>query len=156
MHFVGRPVTSVQAVMFGTGGRLAEDKMTIVMSYADGSIGTVHYWANGPKSYPKERVEVFSEGRVLVIDNWRRLRAFSFKGAPAMRIRQNKGHRTEIAEFLRCVEEGGDPLIPFAELELVTTVTFAAMRSAREGHTVRLPSAGNGLAAPSAESQATP
>lgn len=152
MHLVGRPVTSVQAVMFGTGGRLAEDKTTIIMSYADGSIGTVHYWANGPKSYPKERVEVFTEGRVLVIDNWRRLRAFSFKGAPAMRIRQNKGHRTEIAEFLRCMGEGGNPLIPFAELELVTRVTFAAMRSARDGNTIRLSSAGNGLAAPSPES----
>ena len=56
--------------------------MTIIMTYADGSIGTVHYWANGPKDYPKERVEIFSEGRVLAIDNWRRLQAWNWKHVP--------------------------------------------------------------------------
>lgn len=138
LAIVGHPITSVQAVMFGGGGALAEDKMTIVMTYADGSIGTVHYWANGPKSYPKERVEIFSEGRVLVMDNWRRLRAWNWDGVPKMSGRQDKGHKAEVAQFVDRVASGGPPVIPFEELELVTRATFAAMQSAREGVTIRL------------------
>ncbi|MFH1746082.1 MAG: bi-domain-containing oxidoreductase [Planctomycetota bacterium] len=138
MDIVGYPITSVHAVMFGGARQAAEDKMTIVMTFADGSIGTVHYWANGPKSYPKERVEIFSEGRVLVIDNWRRLRAYGWKGAPRMSMRQDKGVRAEVARFLEAAVGGGRAPIPFTELELVTRATFAANQSAREGVTVRL------------------
>ena len=138
MHIVGHPITSVQAVMFGGGGALVEDKMTIIMTYADGSIGTVHYWANGPKAYPKERVEIFSEGRVLQIDNWRRLQAWNWKHVPKMSGRQDKGHKSEVAQFVERVAAGGPPLIPFEQLELVTRATFAATRSAREGVTIRL------------------
>ena len=110
----------------------------MTLSFADGSIGALHYLANGPKDFPKERVEIFSEGRALVIDNWRRLRGFGWPGAPAMRMRQDKGHRVEVAAFLDRVAQGGEPLIPFAELDAVTCATFAAVRAAREHATFRL------------------
>ena len=139
MFLVGHPITAVQAVMFGsqTGG-VCEDKMTISMNYADGSVGTVHYLANGPKAYPKERLEIFSEGRALVVDNWRQLRGYGWPAVPKMRMRQDKGHKTEVAGFIDCVVEGGAPLIPFEQLDLVATTTFAALRSARERITIQL------------------
>lgn len=139
MFLVGHPVTSIQATSFGPqAGPVREDKMTIALSFADGSIGALHYLANGPKDFPKERVEIFSEGRALVIDNWRRLRAFGWPAAPAMRMRQDKGHRVEVATFLDRVAKGGEPLIPFTELDAVTCATFGAVRSAREHATIRL------------------
>ena len=138
LFLVGHPISSTSAVMFGpeTGG-IRDDKMTINMTFADGSIGTVHYLANGPKSYPKERVEIFSEGRVLVIDNWRQLESFGWPGAPKMKIRQEKGHKAEVATFIKRVTEGGAPPIPFADLEMVTEASFAAVRSATEGTTIK-------------------
>src|SRR5262249_24883584 len=49
---VGQPITTVQALMFGPqAGRTREDKMTIGLGFADGSIATIHYWANGPKTF---------------------------------------------------------------------------------------------------------
>ena len=108
--------------------------------FADGSIATIPYWANGPRSYPKERVEIFSGGRVLAIENWRALRAYDWRGAPRMRMRQDKGHRAQVAQFLERVAAGGPPLIPFDELCLVTAASFAAVRSAREGCMVRMDS----------------
>jgi len=137
MYLVGYPITSVQAITVGGDPELAEDKMTIIMTYGDGSIGTVHYWANGPKSYPKERVEIFSEGRVVIIHNFRRLEAYNWKGVPTMRRRQDKGYNSEVESFLERVATGGPPLIPFEELELVTRATFAAVRSAREQVMIR-------------------
>jgi predicted dehydrogenase/threonine dehydrogenase-like Zn-dependent dehydrogenase len=139
MYLVGRPIASVQASMFGGGGvAVREDKMTLSFTFADGSIGTVHYWANGPKSFPKERVEVFSEGRVVMIDNWRRLVAYDWPGAPAMKMRIDKGHREEIARFLKSVAAGGPPLIPFEQLDMVTVASFAAVRAAREGCVIHM------------------
>jgi len=139
MHLVGSPITSVQARMFGpqTGG-IREDKMSILLGFADGSLATIHYWANGPKTFPKEKVEIFSEGRVLVIDNWRTLRTWGWPGSPKLSTRIDKGHRAEVAAFLKSVADGGPPLIPFRELDLVTTASFAAVRAAREECVVHL------------------
>ena len=65
---------------------------------------TVHYLANGSKGFPKERVEVFAGGRVLVNDNFRTLRAFGWPGVRTMRLRrQDKGHAAGMAAFLAAV-----------------------------------------------------
>ena len=139
LFLCGEPITSAQAVRLGARSAASDETTSINLTFADGSIATVLYWTNGPKSYPKERVEIFSEGRVLVIDNWRALRAHNWRGAPRMRMRQNKGHRDEVAAFLARVAAGGAPLIPFAELEMVTAATLAVVQSAAIGDTVPLP-----------------
>jgi predicted dehydrogenase len=139
LFLVGHPIVAVQAVALGqTAVASPDDSMSVDLSFADGSMATINYWTNGPKSYPKERVEIFSEGRVLVIDNWRGLRAYDWRGVPRMRMRQDKGHRAEIAAFIARVAAGGEPLIPFAELEMATAASFAAVRSARESVTIPL------------------
>jgi hypothetical protein len=53
-------------------------------------------------------------------------------------MRQDKGHRAEVAQFLSRLMAGGEPLVPFADIELVTAVSFAAVRSAREGRVFQL------------------
>ena len=139
LALVGAPITRVQAVMFNrAAGATPDDKMSINLAFADGSIGTVHYWANGPKSYPKERVELFSEGRVAVIDNWRKLHGYNWKSLPKLSTRQDKGHKAEVAAFFQRLRDGGPPLIAFSELEQVTQASFAAVRSAEEGITINL------------------
>lgn len=139
MHLVGHPITSVQAVMFGEpAGPSRDDKMSILLTFADGSIGTIHYWSNGGKSYPKERVEVFSEGRVAVIDNFRSLQTYDWPQGAKLRTRLDKGHRSEVALFLERVQKGGPQLIPFDQLEMVTAASFAAVESARDGKRVEM------------------
>lgn len=90
------------------------DTATIVLRFADGSLGTVHYLANGSKAFPKERLEVFAAGRVLQLDNFRRLTGFGwpgFKGEKAWR--QDKGQRACVAAFLDSVERGAAaPIAP--------------------------------------------
>jgi predicted dehydrogenase/threonine dehydrogenase-like Zn-dependent dehydrogenase len=133
LFLVGSPIVAVQSTMFGpAAGGLREDKMSLNLSFADGSIGAIHYWANGSKSYPKERVEIFSEGRVLVMDNWRRLSGFDWPAVKSMKMSQDKGHKSEVALFLERIATGGEPLIPFDQLEMVTLASFAAVKSARE------------------------
>ena len=137
LFLVGSPITAVQAIEMDDGTRRG-DSLSIGLTFADGSIASILYWANGPRSYPKERVEIFSGGRVLAIDNWRVLRAYEWRAAPRMRMRQDKGHRAQIAQFLERITDGGPPLIPFDELCTATAASFAAVRSARERTVVRL------------------
>jgi len=100
--------------MVGEGPAVRDDKTSIILGFADGSIGTVNYFANGPKSYPKEMLEIFSDGRVLKMENFRVTRGYGFKGFRTFKTsRQDKGHKAEISAFIDRVEQGGDPLIPF-------------------------------------------
>ncbi len=45
----------------------------MTFTFPDGSLGVVDYLANGDKSFPKERVEVFCGGGVAVLDDFRKL-----------------------------------------------------------------------------------
>ncbi len=68
------------------------DTASLQLGFSDGSIGTVHYFANGSRSFPKERVEVFAHGRVLQLENFKVLRGFGWKGFTTVRLwRQDKG-----------------------------------------------------------------
>ena len=136
-------VNSVSAMMVGDGCAVRGDKMSIVLGLADGSIGTVNYFSNGSKSYPKEMLEVFSDGRVLRMENFRVTRGYGFRGFKGFKKfnkfktwRQDKGHRAEIAAFVDRVANGGEPLIPFEQIENVTLASFAAVESAKTGKTI--------------------
>lgn len=101
------------------------DTATITLTFADGSVGSIHYFANGSKSFPKERLEVFSGGRILQLDNFRNLRGFGWPGFRKMNLwRQNKGQKACAAAFVHAVEQGGDAPIPFDELLEVGRVTL--------------------------------
>jgi predicted dehydrogenase/threonine dehydrogenase-like Zn-dependent dehydrogenase len=129
----GQPITGLEARMLGQapGVDVRQDKMSILLEFADGSTGAVHYLANGSKRYPKERLEVFSQGRVLVLDNFKALHGYGWPGFRRMRLwRQDKGHRAELAAFVERVAAGGEPLIPWCELEEVSRATFAAVERA--------------------------
>ncbi len=127
---VGAPIESVQSVFMGQPGpNTPADTATITLRFADGSLGTVHYYANGSKKFPKERVEVFSGGRVLVNDNFRTLRAYGWPGVRTLRLRsQDKGHAAGMAAFLDAVRAGGPAPIPMQELLEVSEATLQAAR----------------------------
>lgn len=140
-HLADAPVTRVSAMMPGgwRGPGPAEDKMSILLAFADGSTGAVHYLANGDKSFPKERLEVFSDGRILQLDNFRRLVGYGVRGFSKFKTsRVDKGHDAEMAAFVERVAAGGPALIPFAQLANVTLASFAAVESAATGRTIDL------------------
>lgn len=136
-YLAGSPVTRISAIMVGGNGPLREDKMSILLSFTDGSVGTVHYFANGSKSYPKETLEVFGDGRVIRMENFRLTSGYGFKEFRSFRTwRQDKGHRAEIAAFVERVAAGGPPLIPLDQLLNVTRASLAAVESAETGKVI--------------------
>jgi predicted dehydrogenase len=102
------------------------------LTFADGSIGTVHYLSNGHRSFPKERLEVFVAGRVLELDNFRRLRGYGWPGFTRMNLwRQDKGQDACAQAFADAVRAGGPAPIPLEELVEVARVTIAVAEVAR-------------------------
>ncbi|VFN00637.1 MAG: Predicted dehydrogenase, partial [Candidatus Kentron sp. G] len=70
------------------------DTVSLQLAFADGSIGAIQYFANGSRSFPKERLEVFAAGRVLQLDNFRRLTGYGWPGFKKMNLlRQCYGSR---------------------------------------------------------------
>jgi predicted dehydrogenase/threonine dehydrogenase-like Zn-dependent dehydrogenase len=108
------------------------DTVTIQLGFADGSMGTVHYFANGSKAFPKERLEVFAAGRVLQLDNFRKLAAFGWPAFRKMNLwRQDKGNKNCAAAFVRGVEQGGQAPIPFDEIMEVSRISAEIAESLR-------------------------
>ena len=120
------PIVEARARYLGapTGALATGDTAVLTLAFGDGSIGTVNYFANGPRSVPKERLEVFVSGRHIFLDNYRRLQASGFKGfgSTSSRFRQDKGHSACLGAFLTAIRDGAPSPIPFAEIEEVSRV----------------------------------
>ncbi|MFC5409155.1 bi-domain-containing oxidoreductase [Larkinella bovis] len=131
----------VAVCMNGMGRRTTEvsDSATLLLQYENGSTGVINYFANGSKAYAKERVEVFSQERTLILDNFRSLKGYGFKGFSSLKTRQDKGHRMQFQRLVEQVRTGGLPLIPFDEIVTTSRTTLAALRSLREKGWVEVP-----------------
>jgi predicted dehydrogenase len=123
----GSPIITADVqCLGGNDGGIPDDKATLRLGFADGSIGTIHYLANGHSSFPKERIEVFCAGRILQLDNFRRLRGYGWPGFRTMRLwRQDKGQKACVQSFVDAVRAGAAAPIPFDELMEVSRVTIA-------------------------------
>ncbi len=121
-YLAGSPIASKGRI----GRDAASDTVTLNLTFEDGSIGTVHYFANGSRAFAKERLEVFADGSVLQLDNFRTLRGFGVRGFRRSALwRQDKGHQACAAAFLTAVRSGGPSPIPFEEIVEVSRTAIA-------------------------------
>jgi len=135
---IGEAPVSVTAYALPDGGKYREDNVSMTFTFPDGSIGVVDYLANGDKSFPKERIEVFCGGQVSVLDDFVALQTVRDGRKSAARGAQDKGHVAEWNAFGRSIREGGNPPIPYEQLIGVTKSTFAAVESMRTGNKVSI------------------
>lgn len=100
------------------------DNFIATISFADGSVASLVYTALGSNEYPKERLEVFADGKVLILDNYRKLSVFGAKGKGLETPRPEKGHREELVAFARVIREGGEWPIPLWQQIQATDVAL--------------------------------
>ncbi len=128
---VGASPVSVAAHALPDQGKYREDNVSMTFTFPDGSIGVVDYLANGDKSHPKERLEVFCEGMIAVLDDYVSLTTVKDGKKKVESHAQDKGWRNEMQAFARAIREGGEPPIPYEQLIGVTKSTFAAVELIR-------------------------
>jgi len=134
-YLTGSKVIKVYMSSLGANPSENTDNAIITLKYSNGSQGVINYFSNGNKLYSKERIEIYSQERTLIIDNFRKMRGYGFKKFSFMSCRQDKGHKNQFSLLIKSIKEGGDSLIPYDELINTTKTTFAALRSLKSGVT---------------------
>ena len=135
---VGAAPVSVTAHALPDNGKYREDNVSMTFTFPDGSIGVVDYLANGDKSFPKERVEVFCGGKIAVLDDFRALELVENGNRKTIKGAQDKGWKNEMITFAKSIHEGGQPPIPYEQLIGVTKATFEVINSLRTRQPVQL------------------
>jgi predicted dehydrogenase/threonine dehydrogenase-like Zn-dependent dehydrogenase len=133
-HFVdllrdlaGSPINALQ-LCSAADSKPCPDTLSLQLSFANGSIGTVHYFANGSKAFAKERLEVFGGGAVLRLDNFRRLEAWGLPGfRTRRRFNQDKGQLACCQAFVAAIASGGAAPISQDELFSVQRQLLSAV-----------------------------
>ena len=136
-HFVdlvrflaGRPISGVQVTGVGGGA----DAVSFTLRFEDRSFATVNYLDNGPNSFPKERIEVFTARCLLALENFRKLVGYNWPGFKRLSLwRQDKGHNAAVGAFAEAIRKGRPSPIAFEELAEVTRVTLHVAQAAASG-----------------------
>lgn len=131
-------VTAVCINALGMNPQENTDNASILLRYENGSNAVINYFANGSKSYSKERVEVFALERILILDNWRKLTGYGIKGFSSMSSGMDKGHKNQFTLLNERIINGGEALIPFESIVNTTKASFACIQSLKENRWVQI------------------
>ena len=138
VYLTGSPVSSVCMNAMGKNPEDNTDNASILLRFENGSNGTINYFANGSKSYSKERIEVYSQERTFVCDNFRITQGFGAKGFGKLKTKQDKGHVEQFRRLSEFSKNGGDPIIPIDEVINVSKASILAIESLKSGKWVNI------------------
>tara|TARA_B100001063_G_scaffold171414_1_gene160565 strand:- start:1631 stop:3757 length:2127 start_codon:yes stop_codon:yes gene_type:complete len=128
----GSKIKSVCMNAMGVNPEDNTDNASILVKMENGSTGVINYFSNGAKSYVKERLEVFSQGKVLIMDNFIKTSGYGVKGFSKLKTKLDKGHKAQFSQIVEKIKQGTAELIPIEELINVTKASFAAIKSLKE------------------------
>jgi len=132
------PVT-VSATAIGTQEDRKPDVLTMTLEFANGSLGTIHYFSNGHPGLPKEQIEVFGGGIAAQLLNFRTLRVSGARAVGQTRyFNQAKGFNEEARAVVDALRAGAGSPIPFDTLYNTSRATFEAERAMAAGTRIAL------------------
>ncbi len=127
--FTGCKISSVCMNSIGVNPMENTDNCSIFLKYENGSIGTINYFSNGSKKYQKERIEIYSQERTAVIDNFKKTTGFGFKNFTNLKTKIDKGHSNQFKLLIEKLNNGGSSLIAFDEIFNTSKASIAAVES---------------------------
>jgi len=138
VYLTGSLIKSVCMNGMGESPRENIDNASLLLKFENGSNAVVNYFANGSKSYSKERVEVYSNERTWILDNYRSTKTYGVKSFNRLKTKIDKGHKMQFQNYISFIKNGGKPLIPFNELINVTKASFAAIQSLKSNKWINI------------------
>lgn len=124
------PVKAVFMTGLGINPKEDTDNAIITLKFENGAQGVVNYFANGSKTYSKERIEVFGNGKVFIIDNFRKIEGYGVKGFSKIKYKQDKGHFNQFKTLIDALSSGDTNKVVSLESVINTTrASFAALES---------------------------
>ena len=121
-YLVGKEIVGWTAV---GSNRPETGDSVITLVFADSSVATIEYLVSSSRKLRKERIEISSQGRSLLIDNFRRMKGFGWATPSNLNfLTQDKGHSSSVDEFLLAVSGRGNPPIPYQEIFEVSGIAI--------------------------------
>jgi predicted dehydrogenase len=114
-----------QAMTPRTGYYSRRDNFVATLAFEDGSVASLTYTALGAEQHPKEQMEIFVDGKVLVMNDYRQLTVAGVKAKGLTSNLAQKGHKEELEAFALAIREGGDWPIPLWQQVQATEISFA-------------------------------
>jgi predicted dehydrogenase/threonine dehydrogenase-like Zn-dependent dehydrogenase len=129
-------INEVFSSALGNNPGANSDSVSVHLKYKNGSLGILNYFANGHKTYPKERIELHSEGRTLILDDFISLYGYGFRsgiwpGNRIMKTTTDKGHQEQFRQLLRFWRGERGVLIRYNSLVQTTIASFSAVEEIR-------------------------
>jgi polar amino acid transport system substrate-binding protein len=146
-HFVdalqfitGSRPTRLSVARVPSGGAVPhEENFTLNIEYANGSLGTVVYTALGNFRLPKEYIEIYGDGKIMVIDNFKSGKIIAGNRTENVsEWHQNKGYTEEIAAMVEAIKSGAPSPMSLEDIYLSHVTTFKAAEALRTGSVVEL------------------
>ncbi len=138
VFLTGSLVESVCINSLGKSGNINSDNVSILLKFNNGSNAVINYFSNGSKKYSKERIEVYSDERTWIVDNFNLTKAFGVSGFKKIKTKSDKGHKSQFLNYIKTIQNGGYPLIPFEQLVNVSRASFAAIESLQSRRWVKV------------------
>ena len=138
VYLSGSLITSVCMNALGNHPSENTDNASILVKFENGDNGVINYFANGSKSYSKERLEVFYDEKTIIMDNFRETIGYGISNFSSLKTKQDKGHKSQFDLLVKSNREGGSSLIPFDQIINVTKASFAAIESLKTGAWVKI------------------
>ena len=130
--FAGSQVEKVIMNAMGKNTTSNTDNASILLKYKNGSSGVINYFSNGSKSYPKEKIEIYSQQKNILIDNFRSAEFFGYSKSK-MKKTQDKGHKEQFTKWNELLKNGGQSLISFDEIYNTSRAAILAVESLKTG-----------------------
>lgn len=116
-----------------------DDTLSIILHYQNGSIGSIHYFANGSRSVKKEYVEIFQSGTTALLNDFREVSIFSSRRPKKRKlVLQDKGQKKQLHLFVEAVKLGKSSPIPFEHIYKTTFVSYKIIKSIQTGNSAFL------------------
>lgn len=135
---IGCPIDSVAATSLPNVTPDPSDNIAVTLKFLDGSVANLLYLANGDRSIPKEFFEVFCQGTIARLHDFRILELARNGQVQKFKSLQDKGHRRELQLTIDAIRSGNPSPIPFDELVEVTETTFLVHHALATGEVIRL------------------
>jgi polar amino acid transport system substrate-binding protein len=141
-YLAASPLERIYAEPLGGERGPSAQSAVISLRYADGSVGSIIYAAEGDRAFAKERMEIIGVGAVATLDDFRSWQISRGgkrqKSGAGLLGSQDKGHAAELASFVRAVRQGGPCPISVHESALTTLATFKIVESLTLGRPFEL------------------
>jgi polar amino acid transport system substrate-binding protein len=119
------------------GGDKYRDNLSVLAGFRNGSLASINYISSGDKSLPKERIEIFCQGSVAVIEDFKTMKVARKEKLRSSKGTQDKGHKKQISLWLESLKQGHPIPVPFKESVEATIATFMIHESLNTGKVIR-------------------